>query len=55
MKTTESNVIAAPIDSGRWSFKHSLANVVEFVERLPVLKPRLVMLDLAILALFLIR
>lgn len=56
MKTIERNVIAAPqaYSRPRATFKHHLANVVEFVERLPVLRPRMVVLDLAILALFLI-
>jgi hypothetical protein len=54
MKTIESNAIAAPVQSGRQTFKHNLANVVEYIERLPVLRPRLVVLDLLILALFLI-
>ena len=56
MKTIESNVIAAPQNDirPRATFKHNLANVVEFVERLPVLRPRLVALDLLILALFFI-
>jgi hypothetical protein len=49
MKTIES---AAPVQADRRDFKHYLANVVEFVERLPVLRPRLVVLDLAILVLF---
>lgn len=52
MKTIESNTIAAPVQSHRRDFKHYLANVVEFVERLPVLRPRLVILDVLILALF---
>lgn len=56
MKTIESNVIAAPQSDirPRATFKHNLANTVEFIERLPVLRPRLVVLDLLVLALFLI-
>lgn len=52
---TQSNVIAAPLSSDRQTFKRRLANFVEFVERLPVLRPRMVVLDLAILALFLVQ
>lgn len=53
MKTIESNAIAAPVQTVH-PFKHYLANLVEMVESLPVLRPRLVALDLLILALFLI-
>ncbi len=56
MNTNESNAIAATQSDIRplSAFRYNLANVVEFVERLPVLRPRLVVLDLAILALFLL-
>jgi hypothetical protein len=54
MKTNESNAIAAPLQADRGSFKANLASFVDVVESLPILRPRLVLLDLAILALFLI-
>jgi hypothetical protein len=52
MQTTPQSVFAAPVRHS--AFKIRLATFVETVERLPILRPRLVALDLVVLALFLI-
>jgi hypothetical protein len=54
MKTNESKAVAAPVMPYRQTFHERLAAFTDAVESLPILRPRVVWLDVLVLAVFLL-